>query len=498
MSYAGWRAGVYSTPGSDLSLSQLAETGSNWVALIATGYQDNVRSTAIRRNEATPTDEDLARAVARSHALGLKVLLKPHLDLWGDPAHWRGDIGGSFTTEAEWQAWFESYRAFVYEFADLATALRADMFCAGTELLGTTSREADWRAVIAGIRSRYAGQVIYAANHDGEETSLTWWDAVDIIGVDAYYAVSAGADPGLDEVKAGWVPHRDTLSRLASRWNRPVVFTEIGYRSIAGSISHPWDWQVGGTVDLDEQAKAYRAVMETFDGLPWFQGLFWWSWGTEPFDGGPCDDNYTPHDKPAEAVVRAWYGAPVPWRPEPALEPDDSRSMDVSAEGLAPGWEDWSWEAEVNPCDPERACHGACAIGVRTKPWGALSLWHEPFQAIPDYQLLQFSYYPPSSSPPELWVYFYDRDARMMTARRVDDCRFLDENELRLDGWNRVSIPLRHLVESGAGVSRVCFEDRSGRPSVEFWVDDIRLVGAKRGVPAKTTKRDGSAIRDGK
>jgi hypothetical protein len=498
MSYACWGSGIYSTSDSDLSLSRLAETGSTWIALIVTGYQDNLRSTKIYRNEATPTNEDLARAVARAHDLGLKVLLKPHLDLWDDATHWRGEIGNGFATEAQWTAWFDSYRAFINEFAELASSLKADMFCAGTELLGTTSRAADWRSVIADIRSRYGGPVIYAANHSGEETDLDWWDAVDIIGVDAYYPLSTRANPSLEEIKSSWAVHRDTLARLSSRWNRPIVFTEIGYRSIAGSVSHPWDWQIEGAVDLKEQATAYRAVMETFDGLPWFVGLFWWSWGTDPFEGGPCDDNYTPHDKPAEAVVRTWYGAPVPWRPEPKLEPDDSRAMNISGEGLAPGWEDWSWEAQVNPCDAVRACHGAYSIGVRLEAWGALSLWHEPFRVFPDCRLLQFCFYAPSNNPPQLWVYFYDRDARMMTPRQVDDCRFIEEGHLRLDAWNHVSIPLQHLMEPGRGVSRICFEDRSGKGSVEFWVDDIRMVGARSIVPVERTKRDGSPIRDGK
>ncbi len=86
----------------------------------------------------------------------------------------------------------------------------------------------------------------------------------------------------------------------------------------------------------------------------------------------------------------------------------------------------------------------------------------------------------------------------MMTARRADDCRFLDEGGFRLDAWNRVSIPLRCLLGSGGRVSRVCFEDRSGSGPAEFWVDNVRLAGAKRSVPAKKTKRDGSSAQDQK
>jgi hypothetical protein len=38
------------------------------------------------------------------------------------------------------------------------------------------------------MQSRYSGPLLYAANH-GNEGSVAWWDAVDIIGVDAYYSL---------------------------------------------------------------------------------------------------------------------------------------------------------------------------------------------------------------------------------------------------------------------------------------------------------------------
>jgi hypothetical protein len=496
MSYAGWSAEAYSSADSDLSLEYLSRTGSTWVSLVVTGYQDNLASTTIYRNEATPTDEGLTRALDRAHALGLKVLLKPHLDLWDDPAHWRGEIGGAFRSEVEWQAWFEAYRGFIAHYADLARTRGADMFCVGTELEGTTSRAAEWRRVVAEVRSRFAGPLIYAANHGGEEERLSWWDTLDVVGVDAYYALAGAPHPTLTELKSSWTTHRDELAALAARWQKQVVLTEIGYRSIAGTASHPWDWQVQGEVDLREQADCYQAVKETFDGLSWFGGLFWWSWGPDPYEGGPCDDGYSPHDKPAEAVVRDWYGAPTSWKSEPRLEPDDSRVLDLAADGFEPGWEDWSWGARIVPCDTSRAYAGACSVGVNLEPWGALSLRHDPFTAWPKYRFLEFCLYAPSARPPELWVYFYDREGKEMARRRADDCRYLPDGFLRLDDWNPVLIPLRHLLEPGRGLSRICLEDRSGQGETGFWVDRLRLVGARRALPGERTPRQASVTQD--
>jgi hypothetical protein len=63
-------------------------------------------------------------------------------------------------------------------------------------------------------------------------------------------------------------------------------------------------------VDLQEQADCYQAVLETFWGKSWFTGIYWWNWDTDPNKGGAGDADYTPHDKPAEEVLKSYYLAP--------------------------------------------------------------------------------------------------------------------------------------------------------------------------------------------
>jgi hypothetical protein len=307
ISYAAWGRGLYSLPQSDVSLSHLAETGANWIALIVTCYQDEIGSSAIFATEQTPTDEDLVHALNRAHSLGLKVMLKPHLDLWRDPSHWRGEIGLSFDSEAKWEIWFSAYRDFIEHYAALAEYNKADQFCVGTELVGTSHRASDWRSSVAGIRSLYSGSLVYAANHSGEEVSLSWWDAVDFIGVDAYYPLASNANPTQRDLMAAWKPRLEQLAALAAKWKKPVILTEIGYRSLDGAAAQPWNWQISGTVDLGEQAACYRAALEAFSPQPWFRGIFWWSWGPDPFEGGPADTGYSPHGKPAEEILRSWF-----------------------------------------------------------------------------------------------------------------------------------------------------------------------------------------------
>ncbi len=306
ISYAAWWQGLYQAPDADRSLANLAATGAEWIALIVTGYQETVTSTTITRTSPrTPTDADLIHVINEARSLGLKVMLKPHVDLNNDPDHWRGQI--RFDNEADWAAWFASYRNFINHYAELAQANGVDAFVVGVELAGTSGREADWRQVVAEVRERFSGPITYAANHGGEELAITWWDAVDYIGVDAYYPLTDENDPTVDELKAAWQERIVLLENLSRRYGRPVIFTEIGYRSVDGANRAPWDWQRDGTIDLQEQADCYQAVFESFWDQPWFLGVYWWMWWTDPSIGGPADDSYTLYGKPAEQILRVWY-----------------------------------------------------------------------------------------------------------------------------------------------------------------------------------------------
>ena len=477
VSYATWWPGNYSHPDADLSLANLASTGANWIALVVTGYQDTITSTAIVTTTATPTDADLIHVITEAHRRELKVMLKPHLDLLRDEDHWRGQIGDEFTTETEWAAWFASYRNLIEHYAALAQTHGADQFCVGTELSATIHRADEWRAVIEGVRAHYSGPITYAANHGGEETRITWWDAVDYIGVDAYYPLTDKNDPTLVELKAAWAPHIATLGNLACAWRKPLLFTEIGYRSQDGTNRHPWAWMAEEPIDLQEQADAVRAAFESVYDKPWFAGMFWWSWSTDPFDGSPCDDGYTPHDKPAEDVLRAWYGAPPRPTPTPTPQPDHGRTLAIYTDELGPQWEDWSWNATRNLAATDQVYSGTRAISATLGAWGALSFWQPTFSASP-YHWLEFYVRGSPSGQQLLWAFVNAEDDIELRKRPADDCRYIEGGVIEAGTWKRVSIPLSDLNATGQSLVRVSIQDRSGQASTAFWVDELRLIGA--------------------
>jgi hypothetical protein len=234
-------------------------------------------------------------------------MFAPHIDPRDYPAHWRGDIDFG-TDTAAWRAWFAAYTGFITHYATLARVTEADAFTVGTELQGTSGHTSEWRDIIRAVRLLYPGTLTYAANH-GEETSVQWWDALDAIGVDGYYALTEQNDPTLAQVRDAWKPIVARLAALAARWQRPVLLTEIGYQSRDGTNRAPWGTDTA-TVDAQEQATCYQAVFDAFAGQTWLLGMFWWNILPQHDQGGPSDTDYTPIGKPAAAILQANFQHP--------------------------------------------------------------------------------------------------------------------------------------------------------------------------------------------
>ena len=468
IAYVSWWPGQYSQPDADLALTNLRATGANWISLLVTQYQDTITSTDIYAKTDTPLDADLIHVINQAHSLGLKVMLKPHVDLANDSTHWRGQIGQGFT-EAQWTTWFASYQAFIDHYAQLAQTYGADQFCVGTELSATQSRTTQWRAVVTSVRSLYSGSITYAAN-SGDEAGLSWWDTVDFIGVDAYYPLTNKSNPTIAELTAGWTPYTTTLANLASTWSKKILFTEIGYRSQDAANQHPWDYQIGGVIDLQEQADTYQAAFESVFNQPWFAGMYWWSWGTDPFEGGPCDDGYSPHTKPAEDVLRSWYGG-IPRTSSATPQPDYSRASTIYADGLSSGWDDWSWDSTVNLLSTSPIYSGTQAISVTIQAWGALSLHHANLDTSP-YDWLEFYVREATSSQP---LRTYANDQTDSELRYLPVCSYTDGVTIQPGVWARVRIPLADMKAANRLIQRVAIKNNSSQ-TIQLWIDEIQLV----------------------
>jgi hypothetical protein len=305
MAFPTWDSEEYGTSSSDESLRVLAQTTcTEWVQLVPTWYQNDKFSNEIFPDfdGHTATMESLRHAIRTSHDLGLKVMLKPHVDSFS------GDWRGTFQPEDP-AAWFKSYTEMMKDYTRLAQDESVEIFSVGCEFVGLTSSKytTDWKTVIREVRDIYSGPLVYAANWGPEAKQVEFWDDLDFIGIDAYYELTHITDPTLDDLLAAWAPFIAQIESIHQTWQKPVLLTEIGYRSIDGANMRPWDWETSGEIDLAEQALCYKAVIQTFDDKDWFRGIYWWNWGPDLSMGGPADKGYTPQGKPAEEVLKRWY-----------------------------------------------------------------------------------------------------------------------------------------------------------------------------------------------
>ena len=157
IAYTGYSATAYEGSGPLLALDELALTNASWISLLVTGYQETIHATSIEyAGPGTPGDASLERAIAYAHGKGLKVMLKPHVDLSDDAAHYRGEIGPGFTA-ADWAAWFAAYRPFILHYAEMAERTGCELFCVGCELGTTAVHASEWREIVAAVKGVYFG-----------------------------------------------------------------------------------------------------------------------------------------------------------------------------------------------------------------------------------------------------------------------------------------------------------------------------------------------------
>lgn len=306
MCFVTWEKERYSSSHTDNSLEMLAGTGTEWIAIVTTYYQDEYNSQQIFPTEKTPSDRSLIHVINKAHKLGLKVMLKPHIDLIDQSdGLWRADIG--FQNEADWREWFLEYSKFILHYARLAEKTNVELFCIGTELSFACQQTEFWQIyIIPQIRKAYSGKLVYAANWD-EYRNIRFWDELDYVGVDAYFPLVDRSASGYEEIETGCKKWADEIEQWQKTINKPIIFTEVGYRSCEFSAARPWDSSLNAKVDLEMQANCYRAVLNTFCNRAWFKGVYWWYWKTSPYAGGLGNRDFTPQNKPAQTVLTNWY-----------------------------------------------------------------------------------------------------------------------------------------------------------------------------------------------
>lgn len=300
----------YGSETSRRSLDELQGLGVDWVSITPFGFMSGADATEVRHvgdMRAGESDERVVAELVAARERGLSVLLKPHI--WIRGGTYRGQIDPG--SDERWAAWFDSYEAWLVGYAELAAEHGVPILTVGVELASTSARfEARWRTLLERVRAVYPGELVYAANWD-EAEQVRFWDAVDYIGVQFYPSLADESGSSEQSLRARLDEHLDELDLLATRVGRPVLFTEVGYKSTADTALRPHAWlermDDAPAVDVQAQARCYRVFLAAISERSWARGVYFWKWFTDPDTDEEGPAGFSPRGKPAEAVLRAAY-----------------------------------------------------------------------------------------------------------------------------------------------------------------------------------------------
>jgi hypothetical protein len=280
---------------------------------------------------------DTYRMVTQARALNMSVAIFPTPRF----ATNADDFWASAPRNADWwQTWFDHYRAFVVNYADLATQSGAQTLILGGDWIeaalpgGTLSdgrtpsgvpadAETRWRSIITEVRTHFRGTLLWALPYDQEyvDTPLGFLSDIDGIYLLWSLKLSDSSSPSKTDLvnEAGRLMDTN-VSPLASLIGKPIIIA-MAYPSVNGAASGCIPGGSGGclrwsqlnapnsdassaSVNLQLQADIYEAILTALNQRQWVGGIV--SRGYYP----PTilqDKSASIHGKPSADVIWYWY-----------------------------------------------------------------------------------------------------------------------------------------------------------------------------------------------
>lgn len=286
---------------------------------------------------------DTAIMISQARALGLNAAIfpTPHFPPTTDSntpasAHFWQDAPKD---AAWWQTFFTRYRAFLVNYADLAAQTGAQSIILGGEWVspalpgglmpdGTSSNvpaeaEAQWRAIIQDVRSRFRGQIFWAMPYEQSSFTTPVNFLRDVDGIYLLWSTPVASSP--TAVKTDYANEVGRLldnevSPLASLLGKPIIIA-ASYPSAAGApsgcvasgsgaclefdaLSRPNADIPAASLNLQTQADIYEAMLSAINARPWISGFV----SRGYYMPVTLQDKSTSvHGKPAADVLWYWF-----------------------------------------------------------------------------------------------------------------------------------------------------------------------------------------------
>ncbi len=279
-------------------------------------------------------DSAIMVSQARAMNLNVGIFAIPHFANTKSADFWKSAPRDA----AWWQTWFDHYRAFAVNYADLAAQTGSQAVILGGDWLGPAlpngtladgspsgvpaDADARWNAIVSEVRQHFTGKVLWALPYTpgNFQTSLNFLQATD--GIYLLWNAPLTAMPGESKTdmanQAGKILDNE-ISPLASILNKPILLA-LAYPSASGGINGCLNDGQGGCLDwtalnqpnnpgsvslnLQGQSDLYEAILTLINTRTWVGGVI--SRGYYP----PAllqDKSASVHGKPAADLLWYWF-----------------------------------------------------------------------------------------------------------------------------------------------------------------------------------------------
>ncbi len=289
------------------NLERLMDLHINHISVAFPIYQDGYQSTVVYDHpKNTPKREDIAYFIDEAHKRGFTITLRPLMDeeAFIPEGNWRGSIQPTNP-----QAWFESYKTLITDYAQFAEEHNAEFFSIGSEFSTMESFNDEWLALITNVRSVYTGQITYSTNWDPSwvnfPLSVTpWKKELDFESIDAYFRLNAPDYTTVDRLIAAWQPWIQVITD-SGRSLDSIVFAEIGIIPHLGAHRTPYAWESSAPFDEETQRRFYEATCAVFSGK--LRGIHWWLIDLRLPSDAEFINSFNPLGRSAEQALAACY-----------------------------------------------------------------------------------------------------------------------------------------------------------------------------------------------
>ena len=308
--------GQFSSASALTAYQTIASLGSNSIELAVRLWTQGATSNTVIADPAkTESDASLLASFKAAAADGLSIVFKPEITGLDGTASYA-------LAPSDVASFFASYKAEIVHLAGLAQQGGVASFAIGNEMGSLTGAQyrAYWTDIISAVRQVYHGDITYAAATD-EASKVSFWDEVDTIGVNTYPPLTSSETPTVQDLINAWtaVPFNpywaeafdykspvDFLHSLSEQYGKPLLMTEVGYRSVDGTAISPASWSSSGTADNGAQADAYSAFLQVWaaHGGSWLKGVELWQWD---LNNQYNPTGYSVMGKPAESLVSQYF-----------------------------------------------------------------------------------------------------------------------------------------------------------------------------------------------